>query len=90
MSRQSVRRAKAVRFLREHPQLWGESERVIVRALKSAGIVARTTYHTDCNVRSLLTEAQAQPTKRQLRPRCPTCGRVLSGTRSPARAAARP
>ncbi len=81
VNKQSVRRSKAVRFLREHPPLWAESERAIVRALKSAGIVARSTYYMDCNVQALLREAQAEPKpKRQVRPRCPTCGHVLPRT----------
>jgi hypothetical protein len=73
-------KASKVRFLRKNPQLWTESERVIVQALKAAGLVARSTYYTRCNVRSLLKEAQAEPTKRRVRPRCPMCGHVLPGT----------
>lgn len=72
-----MKRSKAVKFLREHPPLWCESEREIVRALKSAGIISRTTYYMDCNVRSLLTEAQAVKAKRPVRPRCPTCGQPI-------------
>ena len=71
-----MKRIQAVSYLREHPSLWDESDRVIVHALKSAGIVAPGTYYRDCNVSRLVRTAQAQarPTER----RCPTCGHAFS------------
>jgi len=76
-SKQVMRRAKAVRFLQQNPQLWGESDLQIVRALKEAEIVSHRTYYQDVAVRALLRAAQTEPPVRIVRPRCPTCGHVL-------------
>jgi uncharacterized protein with PIN domain len=69
--------ARKVKFLREHPLLWCESDREIVRALKSAGLLARGTHYTAVATRSLLREAQTVRPVRVPRPRCPTCNQVL-------------
>jgi hypothetical protein len=86
MSKQSARKNRAVKFLRERPQLWGASDREIVGALKGAGIVARGTYYEDVSVRALLREAQTvRPVRpvRVPRPRCPTCNQVLPRVPAP-------
>jgi hypothetical protein len=53
-----MNRIIAVTYLREHPDLLTASDKEIVRALKAAGIVSRSTYYRDCNVRLLVTDAQ--------------------------------
>jgi hypothetical protein len=74
---QHLRKAKAVRFLREHAELWDESPREIVQALKSAGIIARGSYYADCNVGAMLLEAKRPRRVLVKRPRCPTCGQAM-------------
>lgn len=67
-----MNRITAVTYLREHPDLLNASDRDIVRALKTAGIVSPLTYHRDCNIRALVTAAGCSAIRR-----CPECGRPL-------------
>lgn len=41
-------RHKVVKYLREHSELRGHSIPDVIRALKSAGLIAPTTYWRDC------------------------------------------
>jgi len=47
-----VFRAKAVQYLREHPELFRATDREIAAALKKAGVMGATTYYRDCNIRA--------------------------------------
>ncbi len=62
-SRKALRYIRAVEFLRQHPELWSESEREIVRAVRLAGIVSRHSRYTDCRVTSWLSEARTPRTQ---------------------------
>jgi hypothetical protein len=66
-----MNRITAVNYLREHPDLLVATHKEIVRALKAAGIVSRSTYYGDCNTRLLVLEAGGTT------PRCHECGRLL-------------
>jgi hypothetical protein len=66
-----MNRTTAVNYLRENLHLLKATDKEIVRALKAAGIVSRSTYYGDCNVRSLVADAGGA-----IR-RCSECGRTL-------------
>ena len=51
-------RAARIAFLREHPELWESGKRTIVRALKEAGLLAKSTYAGDVRVDKMMLEAK--------------------------------
>lgn len=53
------RQIARITYLREHPEVWSMGHAELVRHMKDKGLLARSTYYLDVNIKQMLALAGA-------------------------------